>query len=133
MEPLRYRTVGGDTGDKYPAWIQALDGKSGVYVIKRKRDGKILYVGESHSHALKKTLIRHFQQWRRDKQNRHAVHDWHRHTGRTYDRDEVLVFALVTRKDQAQKIQYRLIQRLAPLHNDVDGSGEFGDLSDVPF
>jgi len=50
-------------GSKWPKWLQKLKGKSGVYVIQRKRDGKTLYVGESHTGNLKRTLQRHFWHW----------------------------------------------------------------------
>lgn len=133
MTRLVYRAVGGAKGERYPAWLAALDGKSGVYVIRRASDKRVLYVGESHSGNLRKTLIRHFEAWRRDRKNRGAVHDWSRHTGQTYGRGDVEVAYLVVRRDVAQKVQFALIQKLSPRDNGVDGSGEFGDLSDVPF
>jgi hypothetical protein len=60
---LKYRPIGG-TGEPYPAWVRALRGKSGVYVIReQQRDGSvpIVYVGESHTRRLYQTLTRHFQ------------------------------------------------------------------------
>lgn len=129
---LNFRPVGGDAGDRYPEWIAAIDGKSGVYVIKSKR-GEVLYVGESHTGRLKQTLVRHFQIWKRSKHNPFSKTDWSRTTGRTYDRGDVLVWVHPCRKDQAQKLQYALIQKLKPRDNNVDGSGQLGDLSDVPF
>lgn len=60
---LIYRPIGA-TGERYPDWIRALDGKSGVYVIREiQRDGsaETVYVGESHSGRLYDTLTRHFQ------------------------------------------------------------------------
>src|SRR5262245_12003108 len=66
---LIYRPVGA-TGERYPAWIDELRGKSGVYVIREiQRDGssEVVYVGESHSGRLYETLTRHFQAWRRRK------------------------------------------------------------------
>lgn len=129
---LNFRAIGGKAGDRYPEWLLAVDGKSGVYVIKSKA-GRVLYVGESHTGRLKATLVRHFQVWRRDKLNIYSKTDWSRTTGQTYDRGDVLVWVHPCRKDQAQKLQYRLIQQLSPRDNHVDGSGELGDLSDVPF
>jgi hypothetical protein len=59
---LSYRPIG-RSGEPYPAWVRALRGKSGVYVIReRQRDGSspIVYVGESHTSRLYQTLTRHF-------------------------------------------------------------------------
>lgn len=39
---------------------------SGVYVIRRRRGGKVVYVGQSHTGRLRKTALRHFQHWKRD-------------------------------------------------------------------
>lgn len=39
-------------------------GISGVYAIRDRRTKKVLYVGESHTGRLRKTLLRHFQRWR---------------------------------------------------------------------
>ena len=67
---LIYRPVG-TTGERYPDWVRALDGKSGVYVIKEvQRDGsaQIVYVGESHSDRLYNTLTRHLQTVRHEAQ-----------------------------------------------------------------
>jgi hypothetical protein len=51
-------------GRKYRPWVAALAGKSGVYVIREKGFlGDIVYIGESHTGRLKKTLLRHFQKW----------------------------------------------------------------------
>lgn len=129
---LNFRAIGGKAGDRYPEWLLAVDGKSGVYVLKSKA-GRILYVGESHTGRLKATLVRHFQQWNRSRLNLYAKTDWSRTTGQTYDRGDVLVWVHPCRKDQAQKLQYRLIQQLSPRDNSVDGTGQLGDLSDVPF
>jgi hypothetical protein len=82
---------------------------------------------------LKRTLVRHFQQWDRKRGNKRADHAWSRHTGHVYDRADVLVWALVTRKDRSQRLQFAMIQKFRPRDNEVDGSEEFGDLSDVPF
>ena len=36
--------------------------KSGAYVIT-SHAGRVLYVGESHTDQLKKTILRHFERW----------------------------------------------------------------------
>jgi hypothetical protein len=67
---LTYRPIG-ETGTPYPAWLRALKGKSGVYVIREiKRDGSspIVYVGESHTGRLYQTITRHFQSVRHEAQ-----------------------------------------------------------------
>src|SRR5690349_11329061 len=59
---LSYRPIGG-TGERYPAWVRALHGKSGVYLIReRQSDGTnpVVYIGESHANRLYQTLTRHF-------------------------------------------------------------------------
>ena len=67
---LSYRPIG-RSGDRYPDWIRALRGKSGVYIIReRQRDGSspVVYVGESHAGRLYQTLTRHFQTVRHEAQ-----------------------------------------------------------------
>jgi hypothetical protein len=61
---LVYRPVG-SSGDRYPAWVRELDGKSGVYVIRDANSHDVLYVGSS-STRLYDTLTRHFQQVRHE-------------------------------------------------------------------
>jgi len=66
---LKYRPVGA-SGEPYPDWVRALDGKSGVYIIREIQDDGTpvtVYVGESHAGRLYQTLTRHFQTWRRAK------------------------------------------------------------------
>jgi len=60
---MNYRAVTPCEDRKCPAWLDTLNGKSGVYIIRRKRDGKTLYVGESHTGRLRKTFMRHFYPW----------------------------------------------------------------------
>lgn len=47
-------------GNPWPAWFPPA-GRSGVYLIRRA--GAVVYVGESHTGRLRKTLARHFQAW----------------------------------------------------------------------
>src|SRR5689334_15819650 len=50
---LSYRPIG--ASGRYPDWVRALRGKSGVYLIReRQRDGTnpVVYIGESHADRL---------------------------------------------------------------------------------
>jgi hypothetical protein len=57
-------------GGKPAAWVRQIkSGRSGVYEIRRRPEladdsaGRVLYVGESHTGRLRKTMLRHFQTW----------------------------------------------------------------------
>ena len=50
-------------GADWPDFVRDLRGKSGVYIIRDRETKRPLYVGESHTGRLKKTLLRHFQAW----------------------------------------------------------------------
>lgn len=112
MKRLVYRSVSaGFLGDffgssEWPDWVRDLRGKSGVYVI-REPAGRVLYVGESHTGRLKKTLLRHFQAWSG------------KTAGPTYSRGSVEVAVLVTPAGRAVAAQNRLICRLQPRDNTV--------------
>lgn len=90
---------------RYPSWVSKLKGRSGVYVIRSKSSGKILYVGESHTGRLKKTMTRHFQVWRGST------------AGNVYFSGHVEVAVSFERKDRAQARQWDLIRRLVPRDN----------------
>lgn len=117
---LIYRPVGA-SGERYPAWVRALDGKSGVYVIKEvQRDGseEIVYVGESHSAKLYDTLTRHFQTWRRSKKFWRGQFGGQGHDpGLTYPRHRVTVAARVLSPTRAIAEEARLIAKLRPRDN----------------
>lgn len=132
---LTYRPIG-DTGTPYPAWVRALKGKSGVYVIREtKRDGssEIVYVGESHTARLYQTLTRHFQSWRRSKKFWTGQYGGQGHDpGLTYPRSRVTVAARVLSPQRALDEEARLIARLRPRDNLL---GQLPDDTDdvVPF
>lgn len=116
---LIYRPVG-DRGEPYPDWVRALDGKSGVYVIREVgEDGapETVYVGESHSGRLYSTLTRHFQRWRRWKGYWRGQYGEGHDPGLTYDRSRVEVAARVTTPGDAIEEEARLIRRLKPRDN----------------
>jgi len=132
---LSYRPIG-DSG-RYPDWLRALRGKSGVYIIReRQRDGTnpIVYVGESHANRLYQTLTRHFQTWRRHKKfwtgqyTGSQTHD----PGLTYDRGRCTVAFRVLPSDRALAEEARLIARLRPRDNLIGQPEEAYD-EVVPF
>jgi len=132
---LTYRSLG-STSEPYPDWVRALDGKSGVYVIREiERDGswETVYVGESHSDRLYDTLTRHFQIWRRSKKFWTGQYGGQGHDpGLTYVRDQVTVAVRVLAPDRAIAEEARLIARLRPRDNLI---GQPADADDevVPF
>jgi hypothetical protein len=134
---LSYRPIG-QSGDRYPDWVRALRGKSGVYIIReRQRDGStpIVYVGESHAHRLYQTLTRHFQTWRRAKKfwagqyTGSQSHD----PGLTYDRGRCTVAVRVLPADRALDEEARLIARLRPRDNLIGQPEDLGAQDAVPF
>jgi hypothetical protein len=116
---LVYRPIGA-SGELYPAWVRALRGKSGSYVIKAVGlfSSTIVYVGESHSGRLYETMTRHFQSWRRDR-------GWFRGVfvvsendpGTTYDRAACEVAVRITSASRALDAQAELIRKLKPRDN----------------
>lgn len=107
MKPLEFHRVCDASGEFYP-WVKTLCGKSGAYVVRSNWLFKaILYVGESHSGNLSKTLKRHFFNWRDDPIRRHHV----------YDRHRIEVAVRVTPAKHAVATQNGLIQRLKPRDN----------------
>lgn len=95
------------TKTDWPDFVKELKGKSGVYVIRDKTDKRTLYVGESHTGRLKKTLLRHFQAWSG------------KTAGPTYNRGSVEIAVIVTDKDRAVSVQNKLIDELEPRDNTI--------------
>jgi hypothetical protein len=117
---LSYRPIG--ASGRYPDWVRALRGKSGVYLIReRQRDGSnpVVYIGESHAGRLYQTLTRHFQTWRRHKKfwtgqyTGSQSHD----PGLTYNRARSTVAVRVLSPERAMAEEARLIARLRPRDN----------------
>lgn len=96
----------------YAPWLADAAGAHGVYVIReRARKGRkaiVLYVGESHTHRLRETLQRHFQQWTG------------RTAGPTFDAEstEIAMETFLDGNDAIRR-QNRLIRKLLPVHNVV--------------
>lgn len=134
---LSYRPIGRN-GERYPDWLRALRGKSGVYIIReRQRDGSspVVYVGESHADRLYQTLTRHFQTWRRHKKfwsgqyTGSQSHD----PGLTYHRARCTVAVRVLPPERAMAEEARLIARLRPRDNLLGQPDELDDDEGVPF
>jgi len=136
---LSYRPIG--ASGRYPDWVRALRGKSGVYAIReRQRDGSnpVVYVGQSQTGRLYQTLTRHFQDWRRSPQSRkfHAGrytrnpgHD----PGLTYYRARCTVAVRVLAAERAMDEEARLIVRLRPRDNLIGQPDALGADEVVPF
>lgn len=124
---LVYRFVGA-SGERYPDWVRALSGKSGVYII-REIGGDIVYVGSSSAGRLYETLTRHFQAWRRWKGFWKGQYAEGADPGLTYERDSVEVAVRVTAASDALDEELRLIRRLRPRDNQL-GQPE---LEEAPF
>jgi hypothetical protein len=128
---LAYRPLG-ERGERYPGWVRALAGKSGVYVIREVADDgskEVVYVGESHTDRLYNTLTRHFQNWRRWKAYWRGQYGEGHDPGLTYDRSRVEVATRVTSPADALDEEARLISRLKPRDNILGQPEE----ENVPF
>ncbi len=99
--------IGEYSGERYPDWIRGLGRKNGVYFIRERSSGTVVYIGESHSDRLYATLTRHFQQWT-DKYNT---------AGATYDRDDIEVAVVIVPKTHALYLQNELICIFEPPDN----------------
>ena len=124
-----YRPVGA-SGEAYPDWVRALDGRAGVYVIRDRASREIVYVGSSAGH-LYDTLTRHFQQWRRYKGFWRGQYGEGHDPGLTYRRDSVEVAVRLTTPSNALEEEMRLIRRLSPRDNLI-GQTETADEA-IPF
>jgi hypothetical protein len=123
---LQFRPVG-ESGEDYPEWVRALDGKSGVYVIREVDENgapRVVYVGESHTDRLYDTLTRHLQKWRRWKGFWRGQYGEGHDPGLTYDRGAVEVATRVVSPDEAIDLEARLIRKHNPRDN-INGQVPF--------
>jgi hypothetical protein len=105
MKELNYREP--KDGRRFAAWLNKLRNSSGAYVVRRRSDHEILYIGESHTGRLAKTIKRHF-------------FNWEDHTGRehfTHHAGAVEIAVRVTPPNTAKGAQDNLIRRLQPERN----------------
>lgn len=130
---MQWRPIG-KPGEPYPKWVRELKGKSGAYAIRHVGwfSNTVVYVGESHSGNLYKTLTRHFARWNRGKKWWiGAYRPQQSDPGHTYDRGDCEVAIFVGNKEAALKKQAAWIQTLKPRDNLVDGGGQ--ELEEAPF
>jgi hypothetical protein len=73
MKALTYRRPV-DAAGNIAQWLLDLRNQSGAYVIRSRRGRSILYVGESHTGRLAKTIKRHFYRWRDTPERKHHTY-----------------------------------------------------------
>ena len=119
---MKWRALGDD--GRYPSWMAEAGGKSGVYAIRLRSSWLwfggpvVVYVGESHTGNLRKTLTRHFQSWRRAKQWwAGAYASKETDPGHTYRRTDVDVAFQVATPARAVELQSEWIRKLKPRDN----------------
>lgn len=125
-----YRQLG-ERGQPYPAWIRALKGKAGVYIIRDAATHECLYVGSSAG-RLYDTLTRHFQVWRRYKGFWRGQYAEGADPGLTYPRADVEVAVRLTSPIDALNEEMRVIARLRPRDNQI-GQPDVVTDETVPF
>jgi len=127
MARLTYRSIGSSLGE-WPAWIRALKTSSGVYAIRDRHTGRVLYVGSSGG-RLYDTITRHFQQWHRTKNWWKGMYGAGHDPGLVYLRERCDVAVIVTAKGDHLTAEAQLISRLQPRDNLV----EHPDGEEIPF
>ncbi len=96
------------SGGRFPDWVQGLKGKSGVYIIRDKAIiEEVIYVGESHTGRLYKTLIRHFERWKG------------KTAGPTFNASDVMVAVVRCPDSKAVELQNSIIAEYRPKLNDI--------------
>jgi len=114
-------------------FIRATMGKSGAYAIRHSGG---TYVGSSNAGRLYRTMVRHLEEWGRDKDFwAEAENRTHGAPGETFDREAVEVAVIRCPADQAHALEAELIQRLRSATNEQSPPGEpVAKLTDeVPF
>ena len=108
-----------ESGNKFSSYIRALKGKSGVYIIRKARGSKYIYIGQSSSN-LYKTITRHFQSWDDPRQVRTSYLD----SGGQY-----LFKSVLLSPARALKLEKALIIKHRPLDN--PNKLDFYELNDL--
>lgn len=128
---MNWRSIG-TTGEAYPKWLRALKRTSGVYAIRTKGIlwSTVVYVGESHTGNLYKTLTRHFQTWSRNKKFwRGAFAPAQTDPGHTYARGDCEVAIETCSRGRALVLQAEWIAKLKPR----DNRAGVDELEEAPF
>lgn len=109
----------GKSGERYPAWLQALGDKPGAYAIRERKGGKTItrYVGHSYMGRLYDALTRHMQVWFRHKGFPSGRPGNGNDPGIMYDRNRVEIAVAVTKPNAAATEKSRLIRTLRPTDN----------------
>lgn len=107
-----------DERGRYVPALRALANASGTYAIVAA-DGQCLYVGESHTGRLYRTVQRHFQRWT---DNPYISPRAGSRPRPVYDRWAVRWCAVVSEPGEAMPHQWAEIQRLQPRDNVVEGA-----------
>jgi excinuclease UvrABC nuclease subunit len=117
---VNWRSIG-EKGERFPKWVRELDGKSGAYAIRSVGwvFTTVLYVGESHTGSLYKTLTRHFQSWHRGKKFwRGQYAPEQTDPGHSYERTSSIEVAVQTSSPtRAVALQSEWIRSLKPRDN----------------
>src|SRR5690242_14068015 len=109
---LNYSPVA-DARGRLLKWLNQFRKRSGVYVIRKPGllFQTVLYVGESHTNNLKKTILRHFQKWTG------------KTAGPTYARTKVELAVISCKSEEAVELQNKVIGQLNPQDN-IKGESE---------
>lgn len=93
--------------------------KKGVYLVRSKNTGKVVYVGSSE-YQLYKTLLRHFQKWD-DKQG-----EYFEQYRTVFKNDRAYQVQIITTDARnIRKIESHLIQKHDPKYNKIETGPQF--------
>lgn len=102
-------------------FIRAASGRSGVYIIKP--DGEDPYVGSSDGGRLYRTMLRHLQEWGRDKDFWKGYNRAGEKPGLTWDRRKVKVAVILCPADEAHALEAEWMRRFARVQNEAAPPG----------
>ncbi|MCU0694616.1 MAG: hypothetical protein MUF54_24820 [Polyangiaceae bacterium] len=106
-------------------FVRRTMGRSGAYVIRMAKSGAVLYVGLSDSGRLYRTMVRHFEEWSRDKDFWAQSHNRsHGAPGETFDRTVVEVAVRLCAPSAARAAEADLIRKLKPRYNEMTPEGQ---------
>ena len=106
MQQLIYKSPLDSTG-KLARFLHSIRNMNGAYVIRKKSNHEILYIGECHSSCLAKTVKRHFWNWKDEEGLKHF----------TCNPENVEIAIRYTPPNSAVSAQNNLIERLTPREN----------------